>query len=137
MMRLVEISDWKIKIQSLRFAKLGCRIYRHSPMLDRRSLDASNVNASAVIRNDDFYLAAAHLGYRQSHGRAGRFPRPRPVFRHFNSMIHAVSEQMKQRVFHFFQNALVDFNPAPLENKLHFFSLGACQVADHFGKDRQ
>ncbi len=95
------------------------------------------MNAPAVIRDQQFHIAAILGRDAEGNGPAGGFAVARALRGRFDPMVHTISRQVDERVFHLFENTTVNLDIAALDRKLDFLALFPRKFARQAGKDIQ
>ena len=103
---------------------------RNDPAPDRRFFHPPEVDARAVVGDQDFDLVAVDPRHGDLDGRPRRLVLPRSLFGPFDAMIDAVAHEVNQGIFHFLQNAFVHFHFAAAHDQVRFLALVAAEVAN-------
>ena len=99
------------------------------PLLHRTRPHRLAVNALAVVGNADQNLRPGMA--RRKMNRARRWLARGPAhFRQLNAVIHAVADQVHQRIIQLVEHGLIQLRLSALEGEFHFFVQAAPQVVD-------
>ena len=89
-------------------------------LLDGAGAHRLHIQAASVVTHPNQYVGAGVPG-RQVNGTSGRFPGSAAGFRRLDAVIHAVADQVNQRIVQLIDHGLVEFGIGALDGEIDLF----------------
>ena len=93
-----------------------------------------NIDARAIVRDDDFDLVCTFGADGDRDGRPHRFPSCFALLRSLDTVIDAVSHQMNQGIFHLLQNSPIGLDLTARDCQIRVLTAVPAKVPHKFGE---